>query len=121
MFTTGRKVDAFLWDHVTAMSYSLFRGYIALFIIPDFLTPNIHYSFSFKPRYSLFIIQLPPPKVEAKGTGVIRAGNQIVTYTTIETDIKVNSKTLESLTILNASSMATMDTSCKLVKIVVFA
>ena len=32
-----------------------------LFIIPDFLTPNIHYSFSFKPRYSLFIIQLPPP------------------------------------------------------------
>ena len=31
-----------------------------LFIIPDFLTANIHYSFSFKPRYSLFIIQLPP-------------------------------------------------------------
>ena len=62
MFTTGRKVDAFLWDHVTAMSYSLFRGYIALFIIPDFLTPNIHFSFPFKPRYSLFIIQLPPPE-----------------------------------------------------------
>ena len=34
---------------------------MALFIIPDFLTPNIHYSFSFKPRYSLFIIQFPPP------------------------------------------------------------
>ena len=60
MFTTGRKVDASLWDHLTAMSYSLFRGYIALFIIPDFLTPNIRYSFSFKPRYPLFIIQLPP-------------------------------------------------------------
>ena len=41
-------------------------------------------------------------QVEAKGTGVIRTGNQIVTYTTIETDIKVNSKALESLTILNA-------------------
>ena len=36
---------------------------MALFIIPDFLTPNIHYSFSFKPRYSLFIIQLPPPRI----------------------------------------------------------
>ena len=51
--------------------------------------------------------------MEAKGTGVIlliRTGNQIVTYTTIETDIKVNSKTLESLTILNAwfQSMVTM-------------
>ena len=32
-----------------------------LFIIHDFLTPNILYSFSFKPRYSLFIIQLPCP------------------------------------------------------------
>ena len=32
-----------------------------LFIISDFLTPNIHYSF--KPRYSFFIIQLPPPKI----------------------------------------------------------
>ena len=63
MFTTGRKVDTFLWDHLTAMSYSLFRGYIALFIVTDFLTPNIHYSFSFKPHYSLFIIQLPPPKI----------------------------------------------------------
>jgi len=63
MFTTGRKVDAFLLDHLTAMNYSLFRGYIALFIIPDFLTPNIHYSFLFKPRYSLFIIQLPPPRL----------------------------------------------------------
>ena len=41
-------------------------------------------------------------QVEAKGTGVIWTANQIVTYTTIETDIKVNSKTLESLTILNA-------------------
>ena len=39
-------------------------------------------------------------QVEAKGTGVIRTGNQIVTYTTIETDIKVNSIKLESLTIL---------------------
>ena len=34
---------------------------MVLFVIPDFLTSNIHYSFSFKPRYSLFIIQLPPP------------------------------------------------------------
>ena len=49
-------------------------------------------------------------QVEAKGTGVIWTANQIVTYTTIETDIKVNSKTLESLTILNAwfQSMVTM-------------
>jgi len=71
MFTMGRKVEivsffirqGFLWDHLAAMSYSLFRGEIVLFIIPDFLTPNIHYSSSFKPRYSLFIIQLPPPKI----------------------------------------------------------
>ena len=34
-----------------------------LSIIPDFETPNTHYSFSFKPRYLLFIIQLPPPIV----------------------------------------------------------
>ena len=27
---------------------------MVLFIIPDLLTPNIHYSISFKPRYSLF-------------------------------------------------------------------
>ena len=38
-----------------------------LFIIPDFLTPKIHYSFSFKPRYSLFIIQLPPPSMAVYG------------------------------------------------------
>ena len=31
-----------------------------LFIIPDFLTPNIHYSFSFKPHYSLFIFSFHP-------------------------------------------------------------
>lgn len=37
-------------------------------------------------------------QVEAKGTGVIRTGNQIVTYITIETDIKVNGIKLESLT-----------------------
>ena len=45
-------------------SYELFiipRLSMVLFIIPDFLTPNIHYSFSFKPRNALFIIQLPPP------------------------------------------------------------
>ena len=45
----------FLSDHLTAMSYSLFRGWTMLFITPDFLTPNNHYSFSFKPcYYSLF-------------------------------------------------------------------
>ena len=49
------------------MSYSLFRGQMVLFIIPDFLTPNIHYSFSFKPLYSLFIIQLPAPIRKAIG------------------------------------------------------
>ena len=37
-----------------------------LFIIPDFLTPKIHYLFSVKPRYSLFIIQLPPPNIADK-------------------------------------------------------
>ena len=42
-------------------SYELFRGQMMLFIAPDFLTLKIHYSFSFKPRYSLFIIQVPPP------------------------------------------------------------
>ena len=31
-----------------------------LFIIPDFLTPNIHYSFSFKPHYLLFIFSFHP-------------------------------------------------------------
>ena len=31
-----------------------------LFIIPDFLIPNIHYSFSFKPHYSLFIFSFHP-------------------------------------------------------------
>ena len=45
-----------------------------LFIIPDFLTPKIHYSFSFKPRYSLFIIQLPPPSMAVYGyVGLCRA------------------------------------------------
>ena len=45
-----------------------------LFIIPDFLTPKIHYSFPFKPRYSLFIIQLPPPSMAVYGyVGLCRA------------------------------------------------
>ena len=41
-------------------SYELFiiPSLDVLFIIPDFLTPNIHYSFSFKPRYSLFSFHL---------------------------------------------------------------
>ena len=35
---------------------------VGLFIIPVFPNPNIHYSFFIQSRYSLFIIQLPPPK-----------------------------------------------------------
>ena len=78
-------------------------------------------------RDSAFIDNDTEDQVEAKGTGVIlliRTGNQIVTYTTIETDIKVNSKTLESLTILNAWFLQWLQwkvTSCRHVKIVVFA
>ena len=64
---------------------------------------TVHYKFS-------STMTKDEDQVEAKGTGVIWTANQIVTYTTIETDIKVNSKTLESLTILNAwfQSMVTM-------------
>ena len=55
MFATVRNCFfrlPFLWDHLTGMRYSLFRGWTRLFIIPN---PNIHYSFSFKPcYYSLF-------------------------------------------------------------------
>ena len=54
---------------------------------------TVHYKFS-------SMMTKDDDQVEAKGTGVIWTANQIVTYTTIETDIKVNSKTLESLTIL---------------------
>ena len=64
---------------------------------------TVHYKFS-------SMMTKDDDQVEAKGTGVIWTANQIVTYTTTETDIKVNSKTLESLTILNAwfQSMVTM-------------
>ena len=52
-----------------------------LFIIPDFLTPKIHYSFSFKPRYSLFIIQLPPPSMAVYSyVGLCRAVYGYVWY-----------------------------------------
>ena len=69
IFTMGRKVE--IVSFVTRFTGS-FSSY-ELFIIPrldvvinnpDFLTPNIHYSFSFKPRYSSFIIQLPPPNAK---------------------------------------------------------
>ena len=64
---------------------------------------TVHYKFS-------SMMTKDEDQVEAKGTGVIWTANQIVTYTTIETDIKVNSKTLESLTILKTwfQSMFTM-------------
>ena len=58
MFVTGRNYFfrfPFLSDHLTAMSYSLFRRWTVLFITPDILTANNHYSFFFKPcYYSLF-------------------------------------------------------------------
>ena len=62
----AEKLNLFLSSSVFMGSFSSYE----LFIIPrldsvihnsGFLTPNIHYSFSFKPRPSLFIIQLPHP------------------------------------------------------------
>ena len=58
---------------------------------------TVHYKFS-------SMMLKDEDQVEAKDTGVIWTANQIVTYTTIETDIKVNSITLESLTILHVKT-----------------
>ena len=72
----AEKLKLFLSSSVFMGSFSSYES----FIIPRldgvihnsrFLTPNIHYSFSFKPCYSLFIIQLPPPKIS---TSIVAKG-----------------------------------------------